>query len=481
MRHNSNCLTATLNQSNNNNNNNNNSLYESNDFYNSNSNPDYEMWKQIQLMIKENLNQYDSARKFCAYCGLKENSNSEDDDNKNKFILGRCYGCQMVYYCNQEHQHLDWLENHMPKCAELEWVALGELIQSIPINLPLTNLSMTWPDGCLVNTWTDWFDIRPDLVNSIHEIAKTLENKLFSSKNQVMSKFNRREPTYNDLVDGLLATITDTMTFALTIGDAIAKIGINPSAKPICIHLLHPSKELINDLVYILNSQPNDFNAQNIDKTEIENSVKRKFYELCNMFPYNKGFEIVLISTNTILDLNSQMVMDYTHLLQPPFMKTQLQNCLPLNNKNLYISAWQGTYTNYIRYACQIEGYSQPDLVVSFQPNFTTSPHKLIMDWTDDLKIILTNNFPCLFTFSDKDERQKAYNVLNAFQTNFISVQSNQFSSLMLKQIATKPNHVISTNSFYMIIKGFTGIELETRHLKCNVEHQLQHNSVTGN
>jgi hypothetical protein len=129
-------------------------------------------------MIKENLNQYDCARKFCAYCGLKENSNSEDDDNKSKFILGRCYGCQMVYYCNQEHQHLDWLENHMPKCAELEWVALGELIQSIPINLPLTNLSMTWPDGCLVNTWTDWFDIRPDLVNSIHEIAKTLENKL---------------------------------------------------------------------------------------------------------------------------------------------------------------------------------------------------------------------------------------------------------------------------------------------------------------
>lgn len=124
---------------------------------------------------------------------------------------------------------------------------------------------------------------------------------------------------------------------------------------------------------------------------------------------------------------------------------------------------FKGTYSNYIGYACQIEGYSLPDLVVSFHPSFTSSPQKLINDWTDDLKVILNNKFPCLLTFSDKDENQKAYNVLSAFQSNFLSVQSNQFSSLMLKQINGKPNSVYAANSFYIIIDGFADVNSESR------------------
>ena len=132
------------------------------------------------------------------------------------------------------------------------------------------------------------------------------------------------------------------------------------------------------------------------------------------------------------------------------------------------MSAWQGAYSHYIKYVCQIEGYAQPDLVVSFQPNFTMSPHKLIMDWTDDLKIIITHNFACLFTFSDKDEKQKAYNVLDAFQTQFIAAQANQFSSLMLKQVAQRPNCVYAKSSFHIIIKGF-----KSDSNFCSVDHQI--------
>ena len=121
--------------------------------YSSSTHKDTEIWKQTEYTIKDNLQQFDMARKFCAYCGQTEGSISESlssdeqtQQQSNHLTLGRCYGCQMVYYCNQEHQHLDWLENHMPKCAELEWVALGELIQSIPIALPLPKLAMWWPD-----------------------------------------------------------------------------------------------------------------------------------------------------------------------------------------------------------------------------------------------------------------------------------------------------------------------------------------------
>ena len=443
-----------------------------------------EMWRRIEYTIKDNLLQFENARKFCAYCGLKEQDNNEDDGGgggKKKITLGRCYGCQMVYYCNQDHQHLDWLENHMPKCAELEWVALGELIQSIPVNIPLTGLNQPWPDQSFINTWTDWFDIRPDLVKTCHQIAKTFENNFFSlnanmQKLNGLNKFNRREPPYNDLVDGLLSSITDSMTYALTIGDGLIKTGLNPSTKPICIHIIHPPTDIFDDLANLISSLNNINEISMIDQTELDNTLKNKFYELCNMFPYNKGFELVFISPNTILEnvnINNTNVanIDWSKLLRPPFMKTELQNSLPLNDKHLYVSSWQGSYSNYVKYVCQIEGYSLPDLVVSFHPNFTQSPHKLITtDWNDDLKIILTCDLPCLFTFYDKDEKQKAFNALNSFQTNIVSIRSNQFSSLMLKQVPTKPNCIYATNSFYMIIKGFIQ---QQQCFKSGIDQQL--------
>ena len=141
-----------------------------------------DLWQRTELTIKENLMQFESARKFCAYCGLREADSAETS------ILGRCYGCQMVYYCSQEHQHLDWLENHMPKCAELEWVALGELIESIPVALPLPTHSMSWPVDRAVATWTDWFEVRQDTVVLVRQMAKTLETKLFSSSGTTHSQ-----------------------------------------------------------------------------------------------------------------------------------------------------------------------------------------------------------------------------------------------------------------------------------------------------
>lgn len=192
-----------------------------------------------------------------------------------------------------------------------------------------------------------------------------------------------------------------------------------------------------------------------------------------HMYPQSKGFEIVFISTNTIVDVKSntkQLLIDWAKLFNNPFMKTDLKKSLPLGNKDIFISAWHGTYSNYINYACQIEGYSRPDLVVSFHPSFTTSPQKLINEWTDDLKIILTNEFSCLFTFYDKDEGQKAFNILNAFQAKFICVQTNQFSSLTLKQTPNRPNHIHASNSVMILIKGFDTNENEAKHTN-NTQH----------
>lgn len=452
------------------------SLVRSNSNASSNSFND-SMLTQIERTIKENLKQFENARKYCAYCGVKEqlsknnelqrnyNDNSYDGSlskTNKKILLGRCYGCQMVYYCSQNHQHLDWLENHMPKCAELEWVALGELIQSIPANPALTAQGMYWPSDCLnyghkIKTWADWFEIRPDIVRIAHQTARILEKNFFSKANMIFStnQSNRKEPSFNDLVDGLLASVTDSMTYSLSIGNSLIKLNIDPSKKPICIHLLNPPNDLLDDLIQLNKANRCD---NLLEQSEIDKTAKKRFYELCNMFPSNNGFEIVLIFSSTIADENNKTGVDWCKMLQSPFMRTNFQKSLPANQKNLFISAWTGNYSNYIRYVCRIEDYAQPDLVVSFHPDFASCPQKLITDWTDNLKVILMNNYPCLFTFYDKDEKQKAFKSLNAFQTNIICLESNQFSSLLLKQMPSRPNHVYAANSFLMLLRGFSNV-----------------------
>ena len=210
------------------------------------NNGNHDMWKHIELRIQENLDNFELTRKYCAYCGRNDNYEN----------LARCYGCQMVYYCSQEHQLNDWLE-HMQKCAELEWVALGELIQSIPAPPTICELGQNWTKSILdIQTWTDWFDTRPHILKIARNTAKIFDN--------IKNINKKREPSYEDIIDGLLAAVTDSMTYSLTIGNTLVKIGINPCVRPVCIHCLHST---------------NDFNLQNIDL------IKKQFYELCNMFP----------------------------------------------------------------------------------------------------------------------------------------------------------------------------------------------------
>lgn len=191
------------------------------------------IWMQVERRMYAGLESNEQKRRYCAYCGVKEDTAMTADDRDSSaapaVLLGRCYGCQLTYYCSQEHQHLDWLQSHMPRCAELEWVGLCELVQATQITLPLPGLGQFWTQPCnSIATWTDWFEMRTDLVKCAHLVAKTMEQNLWHKQQQqqrrrLPSKLNRREPTAGELVDGLLAQVTDSMTYALTLGDAIRR------------------------------------------------------------------------------------------------------------------------------------------------------------------------------------------------------------------------------------------------------------------
>jgi hypothetical protein len=425
-------------------------------------------WKHFENKIKLNLEAFDSMRKFCAYCGQRESP----PDSKKSTILGRCYGCQMVYYCSQEHQHLDWIENHMPKCAELEWVSLCELVDSIPVDLLLLIFndlqSAYWPehDSYRCNTWTDWFEIRPSCIETVTELARTLFTENFVHLNKSFF-LNRREPSLADLVDGILARVTDTMTYALTIGDCLLKAGMSPNLKPMCIHVIYPPEDLIEDLVNFFElaamGNPDEENSEKVFSNRLD-----QFYELVNMFPNNCGFDFVFIADLSAYPNLNVLNNDTTKInwSKMTYLRKNFANIY-----NFLVTFWQGNYSNYIKYSNQIEEfYTKPDLVVSFHSGFAQTP-KLTAEWTDDLKVILAYNFPCLFTFQDKEEKERAYNVLDGFQAAFLSIQSNQFGSLLLKQIENKPNHIHAKNGFSIAVKGFSAFVEHNPSVNFNLAH----------
>lgn len=186
---------------------------------------DEDIWRHVERRMYAALETKEHSRRQCAYCGLNEDDSPYDETGKRAITLGRCYGCQVTYYCSQEHQHLDWLQSHMPRCAELEWAALCELVQATQIALPLPGAHQFWPVSAQsVATWTDWFEIRGDLVKCAHLVAKSMEQHLWrNGSSGAHLKLNRREPAASELVDGLLAQITDSMTYALTLGDALKR------------------------------------------------------------------------------------------------------------------------------------------------------------------------------------------------------------------------------------------------------------------
>ena len=139
-------------------------------------------WSSIETIIKQRLDRHELDRRFCAVCGRQGS------------LLSRCFGCQMVYYCGEEHQAEDWSNIHAQKCAQLEWVALGEFIHALPAQPPLPSLGDKWPLSLReINNWKNWFSIRTNLVQLANNTANILQNLIHLT--------DKRQPTYQSNID----------------------------------------------------------------------------------------------------------------------------------------------------------------------------------------------------------------------------------------------------------------------------------------
>jgi hypothetical protein len=216
------------------------------------------------------------------------------------------------------------------------------------------------------------------------------------------------------------------------------------------------------------------------------------------MFPNNCGFDLVFIADLTSGGYPALNVLGNESMRINWSKATYLRKNFA-NIYNFFITFWQGSYSNYIKYANQIEEYyTKPDLVVSFHPDFVRqsqsqqqkSQNQLVSinnttiaaDWSEDLKTMLSYNLTCLFTFCDKEEKEKAYNVLNACQANFVSIASNQFSSLLLKQTEHRPNQIEAKNGFGVIVKGFSNLNGgEHSYNLAQQQHNIHHLTLASN
>ena len=154
------------------------------------------------------------------------------------------------------------------------------------------------------------------------------------------------------------------------------------------------------------------------------------------------------------------MLIDWSKLLQAPYHYHH-----HYHHQTIQISAWQGTYTNYVRYMCNSSGRARrADLIVAYQPDFAhLPPHKLRTNWSDALNTILSLRVPCLLTFATGEEKQRAAQALaTSFHANFLAVQPNEFSSLLLRQLANKPNQVYALNGFAIVMRGFSNTSAPT-------------------
>ena len=137
-------------------------------------------------------------------------------------------------------------------------------------------------------------------------------------------------------MDGLLAAVTDSITYALTIGSSLRRLRIDATAQPLCIHLLHPPAELFEDLCFLIHSKCGGGGGggepvttarvlATLDQAAIDRSLKKRLHELTNMFANHQGIELVLISPHTLLD-KKLAATDWAQLLSPPFMKTSMNH-----------------------------------------------------------------------------------------------------------------------------------------------------------
>ncbi|CAF1444108.1 unnamed protein product, partial [Adineta ricciae] len=285
-----------------------------------------------------------------------------------------------------------------------------ELIQALPAHPPLPNLGDKWTAPLKeIHNWKHWFSIHTNIVTLANNTANIFKN--------LKHLTDKRRPTHQNAVDGLLAAVTDLLTHALTIGKAVISFGLRPHCRSIVIHILNGFNKI--DLV------SNDQSSSNLPA---------RFHELLNMFPDNKGVELLIVIGDDDQDDTDQSSIPHAKLKPDRLIITTTGKGRSFD-------------TSEERRLQQ----SEADLLVYFNASYLFSSLN-----KDLFKSMLSRQRPTLLTFEDEEEFNEAKTCLSKKGVNIHQAGANQFSSLIIRQRPSRPNSVYSTNSYQILLNTST-------------------------